>query len=138
MDRLGAAGRVTAVVDPEKLRPLPRDAQGLTLTRELHNIWFSAGSHNVADYAEALRLLLHDPERPGSTFAENIWPFALSNFGFVLLSDQLILPWLNESPAVRFYADSPRIHMFTVGSGSRAHRQESDSWSTCDAITSAA
>jgi len=179
VDRAGAAWRKAAPLDPGKLRPLPHNDRGPLATCALHNIWFSAGRHNIAAYSEALAFLIrtqtsaapdsslanrdagssqasttgqnptpavssasdHNQVTPPSadqgqttatgqspanppanqgapamaSFGELVWPLALQNFAFLVWSDHLIVPLVNDSAAIRLYSDSPRILMFSVG-----------------------
>ncbi len=138
-DRAGTAWRQAGKPDADQLRPLVRDADGLTHPKAVHNIWFSAGGHKLAAYAEALQLLAHwrrdianqssnAPQNAESsqgsaahpTFGEMVWPFAMANFGFLVRSDHAVVPALNDSPSIRFYADSPRILIVSVGSTGQA------------------
>jgi hypothetical protein len=52
----------------------------------------------------------------------------MRGFGWFVASDHLIVPVLNDTPGLRFYADSPRIFVFGVapGSGTAALAMESD------------
>jgi hypothetical protein len=116
------------------LHPLPRDADGLLPPRTLHNIWFSAGLHNLRQYTAALWLLAYwtkDIQKESAdatknpsttqdttaspTFGQQVWPLAMMNFASLVQSDHVILPALNDSPAYRFYPDSPRIFIVSVG-----------------------
>jgi len=129
VDRAGAAWRASKSPDAAALRPLTRDKQGLAAPRELHNIWFSAGQHNLAAYAEAVSqwdssavrraAATADKAKPtegdAPEFAEQVWPLALSNFSLVLRSDQVVVPALNDTDECRFYFDSPRIVIVTHG-----------------------
>ena len=126
VDRAGMAWRQAGNLDPAKLRPLPRDAEGLMAPRALHNIWFSAGRHNLADYAGALEYLTqlvntgaYQTPRPDISFGEQVWPLAMMNFAFLIQSDHATLPAINDSPSHRFYADSPRILIVSVGHDAR-------------------
>jgi len=134
VDRAGMVWRQASKLDASTLRPLPRDADGLLAPRALHNIWLSAGRHNLAGYGDALHLftrwmrdLAKDsasaPEKTGATsastpeptFGEQVWPFAMMNFAFLVRSDHAVVPALNDSPSIRLYADSPRILTVSIG-----------------------
>jgi len=133
----GLAWRKAGTPDPEALRPLARDERGPLAPRAVHNIWLSAGTHNLPAYAIGLMALLRSlrgaaadqtssQDQPSSSsqpppsdlsFGEQVWPLALQNFAFLVWSDHVIIPAVNDSPAVRLYPDSPRILMFSVGEG---------------------
>jgi transglutaminase-like putative cysteine protease len=127
IDRAGMAWRQAGKLDPAALRPLGRDADGFTAPRALHNIWVSAGRHNLAGYADALRLLAswarelaNDPgtaqePAPTPTFGEIVWPIALMNFALLVHSDHTVVSALNDKTSHRFYADSPRIVLMSLG-----------------------
>jgi transglutaminase-like putative cysteine protease len=118
VDRADAAWRAADSKDAAALRQLARDAEGLVAPRELHNVWLSAGRHDLAAYSEALRILFawiggnagaeatDEPRK--RTFGEVVWPVAMLNFAFLVRSDHFVVPALNDSDH-RFYADSPRI-----------------------------
>ncbi len=122
VDRAGAAWRASGKLDPAALRPLIRDQKGMTAPRAVHNIWFSAGRHNLADHADALRLLadlasaprLSDPPKDVPV-GQLLWPLAMQNLPLLILSDHLIVPALNDGPGYRFYADAPRVFIVSVG-----------------------
>jgi transglutaminase-like putative cysteine protease len=102
------------------VRPLRTDARGALAPRALHNIWFTAGRHNVAEYTTALDVLASrvssaDDSAAKDDFGEAVWPIALRNFAFLLWSDHVVVPALNDAAGARLYADSPRILIFSVG-----------------------
>jgi transglutaminase-like putative cysteine protease len=138
VDRGGAAWRAAAHPDGSALRDVARDENGALAPRAIHNIWLSAGGHRLIDYADAARTLIveeaakalaeHDRQNAGDTvtdwppgqpeeeaFPRQAWPFVLQNFGFMIWTDHLILPLLNDTPGVRLYPDGPRINIFTMG-----------------------
>jgi hypothetical protein len=122
VDRGGEAWRQSLRFDAARLRPLPRDADGLLAPRFVHNIWFSASRHDLAAYADAAAGFASwaranaDKTPPADLpFTEALWPFALHNFAFFVLSDHAMLPSINESAGRRFYADSPRILIASAG-----------------------
>lgn len=122
LDRAGMAWRKAGALDANSLRPLARDKDGLLFPGWIHNIWFSAGQHNLSAYAEAMSAAVAsaasaDPAPQGGSapFQEAAWPFALQNFSFLLYSDHVIIPSLNDLPTHRFYADSPRIFIVSAG-----------------------
>jgi hypothetical protein len=132
VDRAGAAWRAEPKPDAAKLSPLPRDAQGFTTPREIHNLWFTAGRHDLLAYAEALHLLadvnrtLGDSSPPeGLSFEEQAWPMAVQSFSLLVMSEHVIVPSLNDDPRVRLYADSPRVIFVTAGPLPHAEQPES-------------
>ena len=107
---------------PASLRPLARDREGALAPRQVHNIWLSAGRHDLADYAAAAadfatwaRANADKVPPKDVRFDDVVWPFALHNFAFFVLSDHAVLPTLNDSGSRRFYADSPRILIASAG-----------------------
>lgn len=121
VDRAGSAWRA-AKPDPASLRALPRDAEGLLAPRTVHNVWLSAGRHDLSAFAIAARALaematmqIPDPPPPDLVFGELLWPFAMQNFGMLIYSDHVIVRGLNDAADQRFYADSPRIATISVG-----------------------
>lgn len=122
VDRAGMAWRGTKALDPSKLRPLSRDSESLTAPQAVHNIWFSAGWHNLHAYAEAMLEAAYwaatrdiPDQAINVPFHEIAWPWALQNLALLIYSDQVIVPSLNDSPGRRFYADSPRILIVSSG-----------------------
>ena len=117
-DRGGAAWRATKPLDSKGLRPLARDDTGLVDAQTIHNIWFSAGRHDLAAYAAGLQLLINayakPADQPPSDFGGDVWPLALQNFACVLWGDHAFLPAMNDDPNVHFYSDSPRILLFSA------------------------
>jgi hypothetical protein len=118
MDRAGTAWRNAARHDPSALRDLPRNADGLIAPQNVHNIWFSAGKHDLLSFAAAALDLstgtpARDPRAP--TFLEMMWPFAIRDMSWFILSDHVVVPAVNDAPGVRLYADSPRIFIWSVG-----------------------
>ncbi|MGD0791287.1 MAG: hypothetical protein ABR920_05910 [Terriglobales bacterium] len=154
----GLAWKKAGAPDAGALRPLARDEHGPLAPRALHNIWFSAGSHNLAAYAKALMYLARSQQTtaseqtslqnqpappaqsspPDLSFGEQVWPLALRNFAFLVWSDHLIIPAVNDSPAVRLCADSPRILMFSVGLTRRGRVEAHTGSTTCGVTFSAA
>ncbi|HET6578369.1 MAG TPA: transglutaminase domain-containing protein, partial [Gemmatimonadales bacterium] len=135
VDRGGAAWRAAAVPDPAALRPVAHDESGALAQQAVHNLWLSAGRHRLVDFANAASSLIleaaartaaeHDREargdgvtdttpQPQETLPREAWPFVLQNFGFMIWTDHLILPLLNDTPGIRLYADGPRISIFTM------------------------
>ena len=131
-DRGGSAWRAAAQHDPTKLAPMATDANGPLAVRNVFGICVSAGLHDVRSYKIAIASLLEVQARasnaqglpppasaptPGipPTIFEELFPFAMRNLGFMVESDERIVPALSDTPDVRFYADSPRIFVFGVG-----------------------
>ncbi|MEO5894340.1 MAG: hypothetical protein ABIS06_01420 [Vicinamibacterales bacterium] len=126
VDRAGAAWRRASPLDPSRLRPLERDEQGPFDLRALHNVWLSGGRHDLADFADALQQLtllsvseLLDSAGNAGTSAPNddpgraAWPFAVQNFTWMVWTDHVAIPMVNDTPGVRLYPDGPRIALFT-------------------------
>jgi hypothetical protein len=116
VDRAGPGWRGNPP-DPGALRPLPRSDEGITTPRDLHNLWFTAGRHDLAAVAEAAALLSASGAQipAGGDFGASVWPMAVQNFALPLLSDHLVIPSLNDRDDARFYSDSPRITIVTIG-----------------------
>lgn len=122
-ERGGAAWRAASPLLAAGLQPLRRDAQGPMAMRAVHNVWFSAGPHNLSDYADALQDLavsslgIAAGEEPPAAedFGASVWPTALQNFTWMVWTDHVIIPALDDTPGVRVYADRPRIAIFTFG-----------------------
>lgn len=128
VDRGGVAWRGAPTHDPRALKALPRDAKGVLDPHTVHNIWFSAGRHDLVAYAHELKVLAQSlrpssagsqppSQQPSATtlLAAQLGPMAVQTFPLVLLSDHLIVPGLNDSPQFRFYADSPRVFIVSIG-----------------------
>lgn len=127
VDRAAAAWRGSTPREGRSLRPLERDDKGLVAPRVVHNLWFSAGRHNLAAYVQAVSELFQAvrfgvPPPPSSdlTIGEQLWPLAVQNFAFLVLSDHLVVPSLNDETGYRFYADSPRVLIVSVGPNARS------------------
>jgi hypothetical protein len=91
----------------------------LMVTQTLYNMWFSAGKHDLLAYANGAQAVLNgtipsnDPTTP--SFDEQVWPLALRDLGWFVASDHVIVPSINDTAGLRFYADSPRIFVWSVG-----------------------
>jgi len=118
----GAAWRLNAPLDVRQLRDLPRNENGPIAVQTIHNVWFSAGSHDMASYAQCLGLLAQSLRSTAAAptasdhprdFGEQVWPLAIKNLSWVLWGEHQFLPALNDTPAARFYLDSPRIVLFS-------------------------
>jgi len=121
-ERGGAAWRAKASHDPKALQPLLRDADGPLVMRAMHNVWLSAGPHDLSAYADAMQdlaienlsLAAGDAPRNADDFGASVWPLALQNFAWMVWTDHAAIPALNRTPGVRLYADRPRIAIFTI------------------------
>lgn len=133
VDRRGAGWRLTPPFDASGLRPLQRGESGPFALLATHNVWFSSGRHNLSEFAVAMwemavraaldhaseleraadetALLPPPSENPG----ELLWPFALPNFAWMVWTDHVVIPLLNDRPGIRLYSDGPRIAIFTAG-----------------------
>jgi hypothetical protein len=117
-DRAGIAWRNAANHDPSTLHDLARNADGLIAPQNVHNIWFSAGKHDLLSFTATAQdvstgIPAQNPQAP--TFLEMIWPFAIRDMSWFIVSDHVVVPAINDTPGVRFYADSPRIFIWSVG-----------------------
>lgn len=122
IDRAGEAWRRARRHDAASLRPLARDADGAIDPRRLHNIWFSAGRHDLAAYADAAADLASIASSDAGAappanlpFETAVWPFALHNASYFIVSDHALVPSLNDSQARRFYPDAPRVLIVSAG-----------------------
>jgi hypothetical protein len=119
IDRGGTAWRHAATLDPSKLKDLARNADGLIAPQTLYNVWFSAGKHDLLAFATAARSVVNgvipsrDPSSP--SFEEQAWPLGIRDLGWLIASDHVLVPSLNDTPGVRYYADSPRIFVWSIG-----------------------
>jgi hypothetical protein len=115
-DRAGAAWRRSAP-SADTLRPIARDEKGPLAPRSVHNVWVTAGRHDLFRLAAAAWRWADPPaQRPGSpSIGELFRPFALQSATLVAVSDELVVSALNDAPGVRFYADSPRVAVFSIG-----------------------
>jgi hypothetical protein len=118
-DRAGFAWRSAQRLDVSVLPAFENDDAGALAFQAVHNIWFSAGRHNLADFDDAAQDLLEraflqaDDAGGASDFADQVWPFALQNFAWMVWTDHVVVPSLNDTSGVRLYADGPRIAVFT-------------------------
>lgn len=123
VDRADAAWRQSGTHDPAGLRALARDEQGLTDPRTVHNIWFNAGRHDLYAFAQETAELMRalrpaDPAAlppAGAPLESLLPPFALQTLPWLIASDHLIIPALNDHPGVRLYSDSPRVVIASYG-----------------------
>jgi transglutaminase-like putative cysteine protease len=101
---------------PEALTPMPMTNVGPAHAVALHNVWLTAGGHDLAGYADRVAKLSAEPapsgpDVPAEAQLERV---ALVNYPFVLWSEHLILPSINDNANVRAYADSPRAVIFSL------------------------
>jgi transglutaminase-like putative cysteine protease len=117
LDRAGPLWRAAGTKDAAALKPLPRAEKAPTTPRELHVLWFSGGRHDLGAAALSFRSLFDPtaPEGPDEQLIDAVWPLAVQSAGIAVVSDHLLLPSLDDLPTCRFYADSPRLLLFTVG-----------------------
>ncbi len=134
VDRGSAAWRGKSPLSASGLGRLERADNGPTAMRALHNVWLSAGPHDLAAYADAMQDLAYqhlDEAFPEVTtaqpethatggqaddreFGESVWPFALQNFAWMVWTDHGVVPQLNDTPGLRLFTDRPRIAIFTM------------------------
>jgi len=138
VDRAGAAWRKAAAPDAAKLRPLARDAGGVVEAQTIRNIWFSAGPHDLAGYAGAVKAIA-EATRPAAKgdagaaaakpaaepdLAEQLWLLAVQNQACVLWAEHALIPALNDRADVRFYLDTPRVLLFAFSGRATAGRAD--------------
>lgn len=100
----------------DALTTVPSLNEGPVPALALHNIWFTAGGHDLATYANEVAALserLPEGGRDGGP-EDQLKSIALMNFPFVVWSEHLILPSVNDTTSVRVYADSPRVLIFSL------------------------
>ena len=100
----------------ETLPAVPMLNDGPVPALALHNIWFTAGGHDLATYANDVAALSQRLPEGGrdSGPEDQLKSIALMNFPFLVWSEHLILPSVNDVPGVRVYADSPRVLIFSM------------------------
>jgi len=113
------------------LHSLDGDDAGPFAMQAVHNVWFSAGRHQLANYADAIgdfigkavAGMVNDQTRrpnddgselPRGSLAEQLWPMALNTASWMVWTDHAVLPRLNDAPDVRLYVDGPRIAILTA------------------------
>jgi transglutaminase-like putative cysteine protease len=137
VDRGSTAWRMRRPLDGSALHTLERGHAGPFALQALHNVWFSTGRHNLADFAVATLELTLDAARQSiqntaandsSGLAEedqdlrqSLWPFALQNFSWMVWSDHILIPVLNDDPSVCLYPDGVRIALFSSGPAANDH-----------------
>ena len=129
-DRGGSSWRASSDHDPAKLTPMRSDERGPLAAQSVFEISVTAGRHDVRSYYDGLATFVKayapfadatpDPAASASQedqpdFSTTMWPFYLRNFAVAMVSDERVVPDLNDRPDVRFYADSPRIFVFGAG-----------------------
>lgn len=138
VDRAGAAWRAAHPLDIAKLRSLESGDTGPFSMQALHNVWFSAGKHNLANFSQGLQYvaasavleltksatpdgeaadlgaLTSGTAEPETRFPESLFPFALQNLAWMVWTDHVVIPALNDATGLKLYADSPRIAIFTA------------------------
>jgi hypothetical protein len=119
VDRAGDAWRASSNHDATTLRALPKNADGLLATQTTFNLCFSAGDHDLIAYGNALSALAHgfSPANTAATPApltaqQALWPIAVRDLAWTIFSDHVVVPSLNDTPGLRFYADRPRVFVF--------------------------
>lgn len=117
IDRGGTAWRRAPSPDATKLTDLARNKDGLIAPTTLYNIWFSAGQHNLYAFSNSVRAMLGGTVSgdPSGSMAGLAWPLAVRDLSWFVASDGAIVPSINDTPGLRFYADSPRIFIWGVG-----------------------
>jgi hypothetical protein len=131
VDRAAASWRTLPGRPAGALKALARDSGGLFRAPQMvHNIWFSAGQHNLAQYAAGLAALAAalraTPAGPLDVPPDiQLGQLAFQNFAWLLVTDHLLIPALNDSANYHFFADSPRVTILSSGA---------DPWSTADAM----
>ena len=131
VDRASASWGARPARPADTLKTLTRDARGLLRAPQMvHNIWFSAGQHNLAQYAAGLAALATAlraaPAGPLDVPPDiQLGQLAFQNFAWLLVTDHLLIPALNDSANYHFFADSPRVTVLSSGV---------DPWSTADAM----
>lgn len=122
LDRAGVEWRKLEAKSPEGLRALDRDDKGPASPRTVHNLWITAGRHDLSGLARSARLLASSLSGPPAAadrssapkLREIFRPFAIQNASAMAMSDEFVVGALNDVPGVRFYADSPRITIFSI------------------------
>jgi transglutaminase-like putative cysteine protease len=119
VDRAGTAWRHASNLDPARLRDLARNAGGIIALQTLYNVWFSGGKHDLLAFTNVAQSLLNDTLTGQnayyrSDFARQEWLFAMRDLSWFIVSDHTIVPSINDTPGLRFYADSPRIFVWSV------------------------
>lgn len=118
------------------LHSLDGDDAGPFAMQAVHNLWFSGGRHQLANYADAIddftdkavAGMVSDQTRrpddagselPRGNLSEQLWPMALNTASWMVWTDHAVLPRLNDAPEMRLYVDGPRIAILTAGPSER-------------------
>jgi hypothetical protein len=118
VDRGGSAWRNSENVAIDALRALESDEEGPLAPRAIHSLVFSAGHQDLVAFAEGIKWVAAlDGVAEGMTIAASLYPFSLRSRTLHLWSDQVLVPSLNDSADIRFYADSPRLAIVSVEPG---------------------
>lgn len=115
-NRLTDAARAVEVT-ADALASVPMLNDGPVPALALHNLWFTAGGHDLATYAESIAAIsarIADPAAELPDPETHLQAIALANFPFLVWSEHRILPSLNDVPGVRLYADAPRVLIFSA------------------------
>ena len=120
VDRGTAVWRKSGHLSPEGLRPLARSQGGVHAAQAVYNVIFSAGGHDLAAAARTLDDMAQAMARgegpsPETPFDSQLRLAAFQNLSWVLVTDQVIIPTLNDSSQYRLFADSPRVTIVTTG-----------------------
>jgi transglutaminase-like putative cysteine protease len=132
VDRGSPSWRAGREHGADALKTLARDTRGLLRAPQaVHNVWFSAGQHNLAQYATGVAALTAAMRDGTQTSGDapldvQLGQLAFQNFAWPLLTDHALVPALNDSPDYRFFADSPRITIIS---------SVADPWSASGAVT---
>jgi hypothetical protein len=122
VNRATAAWRERPEKSVDALSPLERVGGKPCAVGEVHNLWFSAGRHDLGAFAWAVRAWgapSSAPEDAPPTFAEQVWAFSLHNALLQIFADHVLVPSLDRTAGSRFHADSPRVAIVTVGTDVR-------------------
>ena len=128
-DRASAAWRATRPLNAAGLHRLERGDSGAFAMQAVHNIWLSAGRHDLADFTQAMlelaeRQLLSATANTASDgaaghpgpagFGDSLWPMALQNFTWMLWTDHARHSLAQRhAPVCGSSRTDPRIAIFT-------------------------
>jgi hypothetical protein len=119
LDRVPAGAQE---VTPDNLEPLSTDAAGPVVLGQVHHVMISTGSASSRDYA-ALRGLVADfadqellgEEEPFFSFADVLWPVAVTDQALVVASERAVVPSLADALGWRAFVDAPRVYLASFG-----------------------